>query len=945
MPGKNKENTGGSSSIRNSAEKKRSLPVRIFIKFIKILFIWIPLSVISLIAVLLIFLKLYLTPGRVEGLAVSNFSKLSNGSLALKVNDFSIYSGFEIQNIVIRNGEEFNRTGFVEIERIVLRYNLFSMLTGNLHLKEIGIYKPKIFLKEKNGIWNFARLMKPGSGKVEEAKPEEKASSSDEINLPISVDFFLNFMLENLQVFVDGESFDTSMKGLTYNMNVYIPPFRRVPLSMEAVSLLEQMRIELNPQGEMDVSFSNKDAGLITPLTLTWKLIFDKSNKTPLFGSGFRFGTHKAPVRFRQSYLAPLDFMVSYDIVYFPKEDFLKVNDFGLSFHGNKWFNITGGVQDVTKDQKFNIRMTESRIVLSDLYPYFVNFTGNRSIKFGGVISLFPLMLKGDLSSADINGMVNLKNITFKNPDVDVNIPELNFLYKVRKRNDDMKISASIDSRHIIAAIGRDKLGDNGISLDLDVYAKKNFSYIGINNLAFKLFNPLTNRNALNLKLAGNTDLKNLAGKIRISRLTFVKENLSGGIKNKFLADVPLSKPVDVSLDLGFSLGKDIARATIGMLVKVQDYDIKDLLINADILQNYPERRIQINQFDIAAKSFGLSFAAGGFLETKSSPFSDSDLKLSLRLDRPELKPVYGPWEISGSVQLDADMKGGPESGRASGNFMTNDLFVHNAESMLAVEDMNMNFPFEYSFASGPVESRIAVNKAQLIDNENFMVMENFTIKSIKAKHPARNIQYEYVSDFASSMFFKNNAFEISKMRMYVMDGAVYGRDILFYLADMPATGSYKNIEYRLILDVTNVDIGKLDDPDPGKKTREAELSLNANFAGKGLDMFLGKGKDRSKELNVKGFININKIGEKFAKKLMEAMNDEKGKSKIGALAQFVLDNSGVIKGFKYNLNIGLMDVEVNLDRKAIGYGIFIEDIERRRIPIQEYLNNIFGRN
>ena len=100
-------------------------------------------------------------------------------------------------------------------------------------------------------------------------------------------------------------------------------------------------------------------------------------------------------MRFRESYLAPLDFMVSYDIIYFPQNDFLKINDLGVTFHGNKWLNIKGEVREVTGAQKFNIRMKESRIVLSDLYPYFLSFTGDRKTRFGGVISLFPLMIKG----------------------------------------------------------------------------------------------------------------------------------------------------------------------------------------------------------------------------------------------------------------------------------------------------------------------------------------------------------------------------------------------------------------------------------------------------------------------------------------------------------------------------------------------------------------------
>jgi hypothetical protein len=345
----------------------------------------------------------------------------------------------------------------------------------------------------------------------------------------------------------------------------------------------------------------------------------------------------------------------------------------------------------------------------------------------------------------------------------------------------------------------------------------------------------------------------------------------------------------------------------------------------------------------VESRTAGLKIGAIGRIDTAAPPFSDSDLSITAELDSPQMKPIYGSWNLSGRFKLTFNMKGDINTGKTSGNIKINNLFVNNKESLLSIEDLNMDFPFEYHFASGIVESRIAVDKIQLFDNENFKEKENFTIRSVKAKHPARKIEFEYAKDFAATMFFRNNAFEITKMKMYVLDGAVYGRDILFYLADMPATRNFKNVEYRLVLDAANVDIGKLDNPDR-KGRSEAELSLNAHFSGKGLDMFLGKGKDRGKELNTKGFIDINKIGEKFAKKLFEGLNEEKGKSKIG-IAQYVLDNTMNIKGFNYNLDIGLMDVEVALSRRAIGYLILVEDIRITRMPIQEYLNNIFGRD
>ncbi|MCP4726775.1 MAG: hypothetical protein GY863_17160, partial [bacterium] len=404
---------------------------------------------------------------------------------------------------------------------------------------------------------------------------------------------------------------------------------------------------------------------------------------------------------------------------------------------------------------------------------------------------------------------------------------------------------------------------------------------------------------------------------------------------------VPLSKPVDMNLGLQFALG-DAIKADLGMLIKVPDFNINDLKLSAKMSQDNREQRLALKSFTMGTKTLGLSISANGTLDMKSQPFSDSDLKLIVKLDSPEMKPIYGPWELSGLFQLAANMKGDLKTGKAYGSIEIEKLFVKNDESKLSVEDVNLNFPFEYYFAStGPGASRIAVDKSQVIDNEKFKEMENFSIRSIKAVHPAREIQFEYLKDFAATMFFRNNTFELVKLKAYVLDGAVYGRDILFNLADMPHTGSFKNVEYRLILDVTNVDIGKLDNPDPAVKSRDAELSLNANFTGTGLDMFIGKGKDRGKELNVKGYINIHKVGEKFSNKLFKGLSEERGQSTLG-IAQFAVDSSVSIKGFNYNLDTGLMYVKVSFIRKGfIGYIITVENILFDRVPIQNYLRSI----
>ena len=79
--------------------------------------------------------------------------------------------------------------------------------------------------------------------------------------------------------------------------------------------------------------------------------------------------------------------------------------------------------------------------------------------------------------------------------------------------------------------------------------------------------------------------------------------------------------------------------------------------------------------------------------------------------------------------------------------------------------------------------SERALRSNQLIpDLDKLSIPDQFT--------PARDIAFEYMKDFSLAMQFKDNVFEIRNMKSYVLDGSLYGRQILFNLADFkPAKG------------------------------------------------------------------------------------------------------------------------------------------------------------
>ena len=88
--------------------------------------------------------------------------------------------------------------------------------------------------------------------------------------------------------------------------------------------------------------------------------------------------------------------------------------------------------------------------------------------------------------------------------------------------------------------------------------------------------------------------------------------------------------------------------------------------------------------------------------------------------------------------------------------------------------------------------------------------------------------------------------------------------------------------------------------------------------------------------------INIYKIEDKFANRLMKELSEEKGKSKLG-VTQKIVDHFNLPKVFYFNIDSGNIYATVLLKRKTIGNILHIEDdkIQYDRISLKEYLGKV----
>ena len=942
--------SGNSEHNTDKKNKHNGFWPRFGIVGAKIIFLWIPLLLFSIILTVLIILKALLTPAFVEDIAKSSFNTMSAGTLDLKVKDFDPYRGFVIENIIILSGEDFNTEPVFSCEKLVLDYSFFSLFIGDISIPEVGIYKPSVFLTEKKGVWNIEKLMLPKEVKVEEEdvsedrkKPETEEAEKpmpEEIKLPIAVSLLFNFILDDLYVKVNGSEMSAELTGFDINTNIDIPDFKTLPVGPKAVELISKLVIQINPEQNLQVKLKTDVVEVEPPLLFTFNLVLDKSEKKDTqFYSNFKAGTLGRPVRFNGSSIKPLNLLAEYNLSYDAVKDILLLNSLGVNFAGDRWIDFKGEVNNLVSNPEFNIVMAESNIDLGKLYPYYVSITGDETIRFGGTVSLKPMLVKGTPDNVRAQGDITMASIKAMVPGFALDMPSFVFDYEVQYKDNNVLAKSNLQISRFNYTLERFRSGSNTVLLDLNASTKNNFSQFALSNFDFQLKDNRSGLNALSLKMSANADLaEGTNAGVNISELVFRKDPLINTLPSSIgdgMKDIPLTRAVTMNMKADYSGSDTIHKGVVSLGLRVPDYDVNDLSMYTSSQFNMETKVARIDSFRLSSASYGLKLSTNGYVNTNASaksPFVDSDIRLSLKINQKKMRKMYDEWKVQGLIGLNAHMKGDLDSGKVNGNVIIEDLSVNNPQKdiLFDLEKMNMKFPFLYSFKSTFTgESKTAVDKSKLITNRHFKESENFTIKSIRAKHPSRDFQYEYLKDFNAIMQFKNNSFDIEKLQATVLNGSIYLKDTFFYLADM----DINNMEYNLALDATNIDIGKLDDTN--KKTHESDLSLTARLSGKGLNVF--------ESVSTKGYVTIYKIGEEFANNLMKALSTKKGKSMLGAPTQFVVDNAMALEKFYFYIDKGNIYAKVPPEQRLITKLTFIKvnDIEFVRMPVQEFMRNL----
>jgi polyisoprenoid-binding protein YceI len=371
--------------------------------------------------------------------------------------------------------------------------------------------------------------------------------------------------------------------------------------------------------------------------------------------------------------------------------------------------------------------------------------------------------------------------------------------------------------------------------------------------------------------------------------------------------------------------------AGVNLKARVPEYELDDLLFAGQAEMDRSSGRITLKKARLSSDRWNLNTVLSGSLRRTDRGVRDTDISFLMTMKQGTNRVLYGDWNYKGSVRIESRLRGDAENARLQGRIHVQDLHLASKKELLEIRGLSCDIPWNILVPPPTFTVPLfTTSKDELIRGKSAKEKPNFTLASASASHPARSSLLTYVKDARANITIDKNVLRIMNLKGNVLNGTLYGRDISINLSDL----SPGEIEFAMDVNLNEADISILDKPVRGKE-KDARLSLNARFRGKGIDL--------EKELTATGYVNIYQIGERFANRLMRGLSTEKGKSKLGNLGQFAVDNTMKINRFNFTLDRGLVYTTVTLDKRFLGLfvGVKNDRIEFERIPLQEYLRKV----
>ncbi|EQA64505.1 hypothetical protein LEP1GSC062_0406 [Leptospira alexanderi serovar Manhao 3 str. L 60] len=338
---------------------------------------------------------------------------------------FSLLYGISFENVLLKSDSSFEERPVLSVKELEFSYNLPLIFLGRAKLSKIAVIGLRIDLRQKGGEWNLAKLF-PSSP----SSPPEKETLSaplEEISTFVPVSAYFNFELKDIFVHVIGESGNSSYKagldGFNLAFELDTVRFRKIPLNVRILRLIEVIRFKMNPEKTVRIYFEDDSKSLDQPFRLGLEL---SRNEGGVIVSKADIGSDSIPIRIRNRLLAPFGFGLKYEIDYLEKEDKLKLKSLEFKVDQDVWLSGEGEIAGVSsKERNVQFAIRKSSIRLKPLSDFLSTIPGIPKMRLDGELRLAPITISGKDTRLKVAADLSAKDLLISIGGKNHRIPEL----------------------------------------------------------------------------------------------------------------------------------------------------------------------------------------------------------------------------------------------------------------------------------------------------------------------------------------------------------------------------------------------------------------------------------------------------------------------------------------------------------------------------------------
>ena len=432
----------------NKSSHSFKLPSKEFWLSLSKYLIKIAILIVLLIILLVITLE-YFFPTKLIYSALSSLEPTLGRKIEIDKIKFHLFTGIHIYNLEINNPKPFSEVPLINVDEIILKYNLLDFVfKKKLNIKKIIIKRPQInLLQADNGIWDFTDLIVRFSTEKEDTtstpaqSPEEILEQLEALELPIKLDIN-QFLIEDLALHLDmlfptnnlqiEEKEETKEKErLKINLDNFtfqIYDFKLDDMASIKANIEARMGKILSEDNNINFSLDSP----IIKIDTQWQLNFD-SEISNLHNINLRVNS-----KFQNTYLdisqlniiglknklGPLDLNLLFDIEADLKNWEAKLRKGEITFQENSYIYFAGYVQQFIDNPYLFVEILDSNL---DITP-FMELTDDSIIDYNinGILSFNNTHLKGHLIPSIPNNQPLNANAHLEIEKLNCIIPKLN---------------------------------------------------------------------------------------------------------------------------------------------------------------------------------------------------------------------------------------------------------------------------------------------------------------------------------------------------------------------------------------------------------------------------------------------------------------------------------------------------------------------------------------